>query len=115
MQAPGPITTVKTLVAGETDPFTIPLEEDGAALVGTGLTVSDVLITGNDGSLVDTSAKFAWDDQTGGTVAYSPAATDFDAAKSPYRIRVKLTDGNGKTRFYPNTGRAEIVVLAPRG
>lgn len=109
------VTTVKTLVAGETDPFTIPLFEDDAALDGTGLTVTDVLITGSDGSRVDTSSKFAWAVQADGTVQYSPAATDFDAGKSPYRIRVQLTDGNSKTRFYPNTGRAEIVVLAPRG
>lgn len=108
-------TVVKTLVQGETDPFTIPLYDDGAALVGDGLDLTDVLLTGADGQAVDTASKFAWASQSGGTVRYSPAAADFEAEKSPYRIRVKLTDGNGKTRFYPNTGRAEIVVLAPRG
>lgn len=109
------VTTIATIVAGETAPIVIPLFEDGAALDGTGMTVSDVLLTGKDGTQVDTSTKFAWSVQADGTVAYSPAAADFDAEKSPYRVRMKITDGTGKVRFYPNTGTAEIKVLSPRG
>lgn len=109
------VTTVATVVEGETQPLVIPLFEDDAALDGSGLTVADVLLTGSDSQPVDTAGKFAWSVQADGTVAYSPAASDFIAAKGPYRIRVKLTDGSNKVRFYPNTGRAEIVVLAARG
>lgn len=109
------MSTIATVVQGETVPLIIALSEDGVALDGTGITVTDVLLTGKNGETVDTSAKFAWSVQASGTVSYSPAAADFEAEKSPYRVRVKLTDGNGKVRFYPNAERAEIVVLAPRG
>ena len=105
---------IREIVEGETDPFILPLEEDGVALVGTGLTVTDLMITGREGTAVTTATKFAWAVQASGTITFSPAAADFVAAKSPYKVRVKLTDGNGKIRFYPNGEPAGIKVWTPR-
>lgn len=103
-----------TIVEGETTRLTIPLLEDGVALDGTGMTVSDVLLTGSDGQAVDTTGKFGWATQGSGLAYFDPASADFVAGKSPYHVRVKVTDGSSKVRFYPNGGRAEIVVLAAR-
>lgn len=104
-----------TIVEGETTRLTIPLLEDGAALDGTGMTVSDVLITGHDGQAVGTAGKYGWATQASGEAYYDPAATDFVVGKSPYRVKVQVTDGNGKVRFYPNGQRAELTVLSARG
>ena len=81
---------------------------------GTGLTVTDLMITGREGTAVTTATKFAWAVQASGTITFSPAAADFVATKSPYKVRVKLTDGNGKIRFYPNGEPAGIKVWTPR-
>lgn len=85
-----------------------------ANLDGTGFTVTDVLLTSVDGQPMDTTSKFGWYNQAGGQVYYDPAVADFQTDKSPYRLRVKLTDGGGKIRFYPQQGVAEIKVNAPR-
>jgi hypothetical protein len=100
---------IDELVEGETDPRIWQLTETSVAgvtsnLDGTGLTLSDVILTGADGEPVDTSGKFSWNSQAGGTVKYAQDAADFKALKSRYTVRVKLTDGNGKIRFYPNKG-----------
>jgi hypothetical protein len=105
---------IRDIVEGETDPFILPLEEDGVALNGTGFTVTDLLITGTEGTAVDTTSKFAWAVQASGTITVSPAAGDFDAMKSPYKVRVLLTDGSGKTRYYPNGEAVGITVRKAR-
>jgi len=105
------MTIIRDIVEGETDPFTLPLEEDGVALNGTGFSLTDLLITGSEGTAVDTAGKFVWAVQASGTITVSPAVGDFDALKSPYKVRVLLTDGNGKTRYYPN---GEVVGITVR-
>jgi hypothetical protein len=89
------------LVEGETDRLEIPLLEDGNAFDATGLTVTDVLITSENGIAVNTAGKIGWATQGSGIVYFDPAATDLKAEFSPYRVRVKLTDGSAKVRFYP--------------
>lgn len=99
------------VVEGQTSRIEFPpLTEDDEVIDGTGLTVSDLLITGNDDTAVDTTGDFGWASAPAGTVYYDPDAADFDPAKSPYRVRVKLTDGAGKVRYYPNGAPAELVV-----
>lgn len=110
---------LEEVVAGQTERSTWQLKETSAAgvtsnLDGTGFTVTDVLLTSIDGQPVNTTGKFGWASQGNGQVYYDPAATDFHAEKSPYRVRVKLTDGSSKIRFYPKKGTAEIIVVAPR-
>lgn len=103
--------TVKTLVQGETTRLIIPLLEDGAALNGTGFTVTAINIVGNDGTVVDTTGDFDWVTASAGTVYYDPDATDFESRLSPYQVQVVITDGNSKVRVYPNQRVAELKVL----
>ena len=104
--------TILEVVEGETARITFPLLEDGVALNGTGFTVSDLLITGNDGTAITTTADFGWVSAAAGTVYYDPDSDDFVAAKSPYRVRVKVTDSSTKVRYYPNGAAAHITVRA---
>jgi hypothetical protein len=106
---------IAEVVEGETARLVLPLTEDGVALDGTGFTVTDLLITTAEGQPLDTTGDFGWVVEADGTVYYDPDATDFEAGHSPYRVRVKLTDGTGKIRFYPNSKKfAEIVVGSQR-
>lgn len=106
--------TIATITEGETARLTFPLEEDGAALNGTGFTVTDLVLTASSGEAIDTVGNFGWISDAAGTVYYDPDAADFIAAKSPYRVKVKITDGSSKVRFYPNHIIAQIVVVPVR-
>lgn len=105
---------IGAVVQGDTARLVLPLLEDGEALDGTGFTVTDLFITGRDGSQVDTTGDFGWSDQSGGHVYYDPDSDDFVTSKSPYAVRVKLTDGGGKIRHYPNGEPAFLMVRDPR-
>ena len=106
------MSVIAKIVEGETARLVLPLTEDGSALNGTGMTVSDLIITGNDGTQVTTTDDFGWVSAAAGTVYYDPDSADFVASKSPYRVRVKIADGNSKIRYYPNGASAEIIVRA---
>jgi hypothetical protein len=108
------VSVIAEVIEGETARLVLPLTEDGTALDGTGFTVSDLYVTGNDGTQVTTTGDFGWVTQSAGTVYYDPDADDFVASKSPYRVRVKLIDGSSKVRMYPNKAAAEIRVRPVR-
>lgn len=101
------------VVEGWTDRLALQLSEDGVALDGTGLTVSALDLVDCDGTVVTTTGDFGWLTQASGTVYYDPDAADLTAAKSPYRLRVKLTDGDSQVRWYPN-GAPDTLVVHPR-
>jgi hypothetical protein len=84
-------------------------------LDGTGMTVQDLLVTSIFGQVVNTSGKFAWLSQVGGTVQFSPSATDLRADLSPYLVTVVLQDGAGKLRPYPDAEATQIRVRKARG
>lgn len=109
-----PIFTIATITEGETARLVFPLQEDGAALDATGFTLSDVLLTASDGEEIDTVGDHGWVSAPAGTAFYDPDASDFQAAKSPYRVKIKVTDGASKVRFYPNHAIAQIVVVPIR-
>lgn len=99
------------VVEGDTARIPFQLyDSDGVALNGTGLDVIDLVIIGNDGTVVDTAGDFGWSDQAAGIIYYDPDAADWDATKSPYRVRAKLRDGSLKTRHYPQGAASEMVV-----
>lgn len=102
------------IVEGWTSRLSFQLYEDGAALVGTGITVSALDITAADGTVVTTTADFGWITAASGTVYYDPDSADFEAAKSPYSVRFQLTDGGGKVAWYPN-GKPDQIRVFPRG
>jgi hypothetical protein len=103
-----------TIVEGETKRLTFTLQADGAAFVGTGFTLSDLVITGSDNSSVDTTGDFGWVSAAAGTVYYDPDSTDFVAIKSPYRVRFKVTAGDATVKYFPSGNPDEIVVKAVR-
>lgn len=102
------------IVEGWTSRISLQLYEDGVALNGTGLTVSALDIVGSDGTVVTTTSDFGWITASAGTVYYDPDATDFVAAKSPYSVRVQLTDGSGKVAWHPN-GKPDTIRVHTRG
>jgi hypothetical protein len=102
--------TIAERIEGETDRLVLPLLDDGAAFDATGFTITSLLITAKDGTVVNTAGDFGWDDATTSLGYYDPDAADFVAAKSPYTVRVQVTDGAGVVRFYPSTARASIRV-----
>lgn len=98
------------VVQGQTARILFQLTQDGAAFDATGFTLSDMFLTASDNTAVTTTAKFGWSDEDEAIVYYDPGSTDFDATKSPYRLRIKVTDGTAKIRFYPDGASAEILV-----
>jgi hypothetical protein len=103
------------VVEGQTARVLLNLLEDGAAFDATGFTVSDVLLTTADGRHVDTAGKFGWSTQASAIAYYDPATGDFASQHGPYRLRVKVTDGSSKIRFYPGGNKlAEVIVGAQR-
>jgi hypothetical protein len=102
------------VVEGWTGRLTFQLYDDGAALNGTGLTVTALDLVGNDGVAVTTTADFGWLVQASGTVYYDPDAADLTAARSPYKVRYQITDGSGAIVWYPN-GAPDTIAVHRRG
>jgi hypothetical protein len=105
------------IVEGRTKRLKLTLLADGAGIERDGIEVSNCYITGNDGTEVDTVGKFGWDADTDdpGDVYYAPAAGDFVAAKSPYRLRFELTDELGEVLPLPEypDGDAYLIRVSP--
>lgn len=97
------------LVEGWTKPLDFALFDDGTALDGTDLTVT-LDLRDRTGALVPTTGLVDWLSQSDGTVRYSPAAGDFQAARSPYAARFRVTDVDGLDAFYPN-GEADVWIV----
>jgi hypothetical protein len=89
------------LVEGWTGPLDFVLKADGVVVDLTGMTV-DLLLTGKDGSAIDTTADVTVPTPASGLVRYSPDAADVLLSKTPLKARWKVTDGAGKVVFFPN-------------
>ena len=98
------------VVEGWTGRLTFTLVANGADLNGTGMTVTDMILTGSDGGLIDTASDFGWVSDAAGTVYYDPDASDFKAERSPYKVRFEVTDGAGKKVYFSNAQPDEIKV-----
>ena len=106
---------ITELVEGTTRRLTFTLEQpEGTAFDGTGMTVSALDIVGADNAPVDTTGDFGWVTASAGTVYYDPDAADFNAAKSPYRVRYQITDGSGKVQWFPS-GAPDTIKVYARG
>jgi hypothetical protein len=103
---------VGEVVEGWTGRLAWQLTLNGAAVDADAadLTLSELFLTGRDGTVVATDGDFGWLVAADGTVYYLADADDFVANKSPYRIRWKVTDADGKVVFFPNAEPDEIVV-----
>lgn len=102
-----------TLTEGWTqtlDPFT--LKANGTALSLSGMTVELIMKDVRENT-VDTAGDLTVDPDQGanpGVVRYAPDAADFVAARSPYSVHFKVTDGSGNVAFFPNGAPDQIVV-----
>jgi hypothetical protein len=109
------VAILTAIVEGWTGRLEFTLNTDGTAINGTGLTLSDCLVTAKDGTALDTTGDFGWLVQASGTVYLDADALDFLAAKSPYKVRFKVTDGLGKVVYFPNAAADTITVHRVRG
>lgn len=95
----------------ETWTITLGLRVSGAALNLSDYTVTNLYVTGSDGQPVNTSGKFGIISASQGTVYYRPASGDLVASKSPYRVRVEITEtASSRTRLFPSKKPDEIIV-----
>jgi hypothetical protein len=105
---------------GDTERVIIQLSEVDADNVetdldGTGFTLSNILVTGNDDSIVVSTSKFDWSGSAAlGRVYFEPTATDLRTAKSPYRMRVIIVDGEGDIRSYPDDQYGYVLKVNKR-
>ena len=104
------MSVLTSITEGWTKRLTWQILADGAAFDGTGFTVSDIRITGKDGTIVDVTGDIGWVTAASGTVYYDPDATDFDADLSPYTIHFVIQDGSGKQLSVPNGKAYELKV-----
>lgn len=105
---------ITNVVEGWTGRLTFTLQSNGAAFVGTGFTISDLVLTGRNGIAVDTSGDFGWITAADGTVYYDADSADFVALQSPYTVRFEVTDGAGKVVYFPNADAYELTVWPKR-
>ena len=103
----GPLTDV---VEGWTDALPLRCDADGVPVDLTGLKVSVVLKDCLSRVIHDSTSKVTVTDSTGGVVEYAPSSSDFVAAHTPYRIRVRVMDALGKVAYFPNEDEDVIKV-----
>lgn len=101
-----------SIVEGWTDAVPFTLRADDVAVNLTGLTVVGVFHD-NRGAALDTTGKISVTGTTAGLVAWAPAAGDALQAKSPYRIRFKVSDIAGAIVYFPNVDPDTITVHKP--
>lgn len=97
---------------GWTERIKYALTVDGVALNLTGLTVALVGVSATRATLTF-SGTTGVDDETGGKVYFDPAPTDLLAANSPYYLRWAITDGAGKTAFFPRLNPLQWDIRTP--
>lgn len=102
-------------VEGETEEIIQTLLADGVPFLIKDMPVV-LILQKKDGTAIDTSAKVTnLDDGTvplRGKVKLSPDVADFVKAGSDYYWRWKVTDGAGKTKFWPGGEAARKKVYA---
>lgn len=95
------------ITGGWTGDVLMQLLADGVAVNLTGTTVALVL-RDRDGTLVDTSGDLTVTDPATGKVTWNPDAADLAVAKTPHRLRFKVTDAGSKIVYFPS-GPAILV------
>lgn len=96
-----------TIVAGTTTALRFQLLEAGSPINLLGCTVS-LLLSDRFGTTVASPGTVSITDSTNGKVQLAPTDTTiFDATKSPYTARWKITDASSKISYVP-TGARDI-------
>ncbi len=71
-----------------------------------------LVLRDKDGNVVTFTGTVEWADAAVSRIRFNPAATDFSAAKSPYALHWKVTDGAGKVAYYPQGTPVRVKVHA---
>lgn len=96
-----------TIVAGRTTAVRFQLLEAGSPINLLGCTV-ELLLSDRTGTTVSSPGTITVTDEADGKVELTPATTAvFDATKSPYTARWKITDASTKISYVP-TGPRDI-------
>jgi hypothetical protein len=96
-----------TIVAGTTSDVRFQLLEAGSPINLLACTVQ-LLLSDRLGTVIADPGTVSITDSDEGRVALTPSSTVvFDATKSPYTARWKITDGSGKISYVP-TGHRDI-------
>jgi len=82
-----------------------------AVFNATGMTVETIL-RDRDGNEVTEGGATAWVDAANSRVGFTPLATDLTAARSPMRVRWKVTSGSA-IEFFPKGDPEEWIIHQP--
>jgi|SRR4051812_39005832 hypothetical protein len=88
-------------VEGWTTPIDYQLKKNGSPFDATGTTV-DTELRDKDGNVVTEVGATAWLDPTVSKVRYTPNAADLTAARSPMKVRFRVTAG-GQVAWFPRS------------
>lgn len=102
-----------TIPFGTSEPQDFALLDEGAPLVGTGLTLELVITEANGTALGSPAPTVAWLVQADGTVRVLGTET---LSLGSYSVRYQLTDGLGQVGYAPNGDAADtwdVVPVAP--
>jgi len=102
----------ESVVEGQTAPLDWLLKANGSPQNLTDMTVTAVLKTAA-GKIVATSDDVNVIGTTGGLVRLSPDAVDFRSYRSPYTLRFRVEDVDGKVAYFPSGDPAVIIVRKP--
>jgi hypothetical protein len=98
-------------VEGWTTPIDYQLKKNGAVFNGTGMTVV-LELRDRNGAVVTEAGTTDWLDATQSTVRYLPAAADLTNARSPIKVRFKVT-ASGQSAWFPRSEPEEWIVGRP--
>jgi hypothetical protein len=103
-----------TIVEGTTAKRAMRLTDDGSAVPAIGLNPPTLILTDKDGQPVSAPNATEWISAAGGTFNVLLATLTLSPALSPYRARVRLTDGDGLQAFYPDTEDGDEWIVVPQ-
>lgn len=98
------------VVEGWTGALPFTLNADGDPVDLTGLTVQLWMKDCDETQIHNSSANVTTTGSTGGEVIFSPSSSQFVAAKTPYKLRFKVTDSTGRYVYFPNEEEDTIEV-----
>ena len=99
------------LVEGWTASIDYQLKNDGVPFNATGMTVA-LELRDRSGAVVTEAGTTNWLDATQSTVRYTPNAGDLTFARSPMKVRFKVT-ASGQSVWYPRSEPEEWIIGLP--
>lgn len=107
------MTPLMEIVEGWTAALPFTLDADDVPIDLTGMTVQIVLRDNRGNTIKDTSSGITVTGTTSGQLEYAPSSVDFLAAKSPYRVRFRVTDALSKRAYWPSAVEEDLIAVGP--